>query len=409
MSPDPRSPSPETVALELERDMLDLIARDAVKIPPYPAVALRLDSLVHKNDFGLNEVAALVASDQALAADMLRCANSTFYRRGGDVVSLQQAITRIGAREVTRIALASALGAAARAGPLQALKRHIWQEALGSAVLSQQIARHRKLPAESGFACGLLHDFGCMVAVAALEELMSRGGPAQGRPEGFWATLVERFHVELGHQVALRWKLPALIADVVEHHHDGGGAPEHAEMVDVVRAVDRVIHDLALRMHLSAQDLAAVPELRDDAERDLVARALPELPAFIASFESPESGKASKPGTTSRLLIPEPTLLAGAIPFDKDVTAHLGKELVKFKGVSIEAQHLVVKGPNPLRENYLMQLTLQLKPPLAIWAVPKSCVPEGAGFIVQVRPYALSEEALRRWSELVVASAGAGA
>lgn len=406
MPPDPNSPSPDAVALELERAMLDLIARDAVKIPPYPAVALRLDALVHKNDFGLNDVATLVASDQVLAADVLRCANSTFYRRGDDVVSLQQAITRIGAREVTRIALASALGAAARAGPLQALKRHVWQEALGSAILAQQIARHRKLPAESGFACGLLHDFGRMVATAALEELISRGSHTQPHPEGFWATLIERFHVELGQQVAQKWKLPALIADVIEHHHEGDGAPEHAEMITVIRAVDHVIHDLALRMHLSAKDLAAVPELRDDPERELVARALPELPAFIASFESPDGARASKSSPAPKLLASEPAVLAGAVPFDKDVTAHFGKDVVKYKGVTIEAQHLVVRGPNPLRENYLTQLTLQLKPPLSIWGVPKSCKPEGTGFVVEVRPYALSDEALRRWSELVAAAPG---
>jgi putative nucleotidyltransferase with HDIG domain len=401
MSPDPNTQSSDAVALELERAMLDFIARDAVKIPPYPAVALRLDALVQKNDFGLNEVSALVTSDQALAADVLRCANSTFYRRGNEVVSVQQAITRIGAREVTRVALASALGAQARAGPLQSLKRYIWQEALGSAILAQQLARNRKLSAESGFACGLLHDFGRMVAAAALEELLSRGGHTVGRPEGFWATLIERFHVELGEQVAQKWKLPALIADVIAHHHEGEGDPANLEMISVIRAVDRVMHELAVRVHLCAKDLAAVPELRDDPERELVARALPSLPGFIASFEAPDSGKPSRSVPPSKWLAPEPAVLAGTAPFDQEVLAHFGKEVEKFKGVSIEARHLVMRGPNPLRENYLIQLTLQLKPPFSIWGVPKSCRPEGSGFVVEVRPYALSDEALQRWSALV--------
>jgi len=315
MASDVPPPGPGADALELERAILDLIARDAIRIPPYPAVALRLDALVRRNDFGINEVTTLVVSDQALAADVLRCANSTFYRRGEEVVSLAQVISRIGAREVTRIAMASGLGGQARApGLLHGLKRQIWHEALASAVLAQQLCRHRKLPPEAGFSCGLLHDFGRVVAAAALEEVLAQRPEAAAHPEGFWAQIIERFHVELGGRVAARWKLPELVADVIGHHHDGACEPSNAEMVAVIGAVDRVNHLLAIRPHLCAEDLAALPELRDQAERDLVARAVPEVPAFIAAFEGQESVRSAKTQGPSRLLAPETRPSAGATP-----------------------------------------------------------------------------------------------
>jgi HD-like signal output (HDOD) protein len=333
---------------------------------------------------------------------VLRCANSSFYLRGDEVVSLAQAITRIGAREVTRIAMASGLGGQARApGPLHGLKRQIWHEALASAVLIQQLCRRRKVPPEAGFSCGLLHDFGRVVAAAALEEVLAQQPGAAAHPEGFWAQIIEGFHVELGSIVAARWKLPVLVADVIGHHHDGACDPSNREMVAVIGAVDRVNHLLAIRPHLSAEDLAAIPELRDQAERDLVARAVPDVPAFIAAFEGQESARSPRAQGSSRLLAPETRPSAGATPFTGAVTVHLGREREACQGVRIGPQQLVIRGPSPLRENYLVQPTLAVKPPLSIWGIPKACRPQGGTYLVDVQPYALSGEALERWSALL--------
>ena len=69
--------------VDLDSAIQDLVARDAVEIPPYPAVAMKIERLVGGGDFGLDELARLVASDQALAADVLRCGNSASHLRIG--------------------------------------------------------------------------------------------------------------------------------------------------------------------------------------------------------------------------------------------------------------------------------------------------------------------------------------
>jgi hypothetical protein len=109
--------------VDLDEAITDLMARDAVEIPPYPAVAMKIERLVGGGDFGLDELARLVASDQSLAADVLRCANSAAFSRGGPVASVPQAVARIGAGELSRIAFASALsGRALARGPLSLLR-----------------------------------------------------------------------------------------------------------------------------------------------------------------------------------------------------------------------------------------------------------------------------------------------
>jgi len=86
--------------VDLDGAVDDLVARDAVEVPPYPAVAMKIERLVGSGDFGLDELARLATSDQALAADVLRCANTAAFARGAPVASVPQAVARIGAGEL---------------------------------------------------------------------------------------------------------------------------------------------------------------------------------------------------------------------------------------------------------------------------------------------------------------------
>ena len=175
----------------LDRALLELVSHASVAIPPYPAVALRVQEVVSRNDFGLVEVARLVGSDAALAADVLRCANSALYRRGSPVIDLTRAITRVGVKEVMRLALTSGLAAHAQApGPLAPLKRINWIESLASAVLCQEVARLRGLRQEEGYLLGLLHDFGKVVACSCMESLVEKNGVAAERPLAAWAEVL---------------------------------------------------------------------------------------------------------------------------------------------------------------------------------------------------------------------------
>src|SRR5258708_1695564 len=110
----------------IEEALRAVIERGAFKVPPYPAVALKLGEIVRRQSFGLPDILAVLSSDQSLVADVLRCANSAFFNRG-QVTSLQQAVLRIGADEVGRLALAAGLASQIRSpGSLQILKRQIW-------------------------------------------------------------------------------------------------------------------------------------------------------------------------------------------------------------------------------------------------------------------------------------------
>ncbi len=390
--------------LDLDAAIVDLMSRGVVRVPPYPAVAMKVQQLVRRQSYGLDELTKLVASDQALAADALRCANSAFYSRGSPVTSLGAAITRIGAKEVVRLALASGLALQARKpGPLGALKRRVWLEALASAALAVELARKRRVAPEEAFICALLHDFGKMVAVACIEEVLEGERTARPRPIEEWVEVIERYHVELGLVLAAQWELPENVSDAMSLHHgdaSGAGAPA---MVELMKAIDQVVALLGESAWLGPEDLAASAPAIAPAERETVARVLDRIPTFIASFEG--DGTSAAAGASS--LIEEPSqdhFMAGPTPVKFPVTVTVNRAAREYQALGIATNNLMVTGKTPIPENVLVEMRLASAPPLTCWGTAKLSWPEGDGYTVLLQPFALNGPSQVIWKEMVKAT-----
>ncbi|MFK8017217.1 MAG: HDOD domain-containing protein, partial [Gammaproteobacteria bacterium] len=83
-------------------------AETAVKLPES---ALRIMRLTDDPDANVSDIQSVIETDSALAARVLRVANSATYSRLRDVADIGTAVNLIGFREVSRIAVAvGALG-----------------------------------------------------------------------------------------------------------------------------------------------------------------------------------------------------------------------------------------------------------------------------------------------------------
>lgn len=392
---------------DLDKAIVDLVSRGAVKVPPYPAVAFQIEKLIRSGDYGLDELAKLVTSDQVLSADVLRVSNSAVYARGGPVNSVKAAVGRLGAKDVARLALAFGLGAHANAaGKLASLRRQVWMDALASALLCQALAKGRGLAPDVAFSAGLLHDFGKVVAIACIEEILFRRDDVPPRTAEAWHEVVDRYHVELGVVMAARWDLPAVLADVISlHHAEATAAATDRALVDLVVAVDEVIQMLGDRTHLEPEDLGAAAFLRGN-EGDVVSRAITQLPSFVASFESAEAWKSAS-APTLVAAPPPPRKREGAPqPPPWPVILSMGGRPSQYRILGVASTHFMVNGAAPVPENLLLEMKVQCDPPLTGFASVKLAWPDAGGFTMLVQPYALSGGALDRWKEIVAGAAG---
>src|SRR5438046_1349659 len=74
-----------------------------IDVPAQPDALVKLSLLLADEDFNMGAVSALIESDMALAAAVLKAVNSSLYGLSGRVQTVQQAITYLGTREVAAV------------------------------------------------------------------------------------------------------------------------------------------------------------------------------------------------------------------------------------------------------------------------------------------------------------------
>jgi len=386
-------------AKDLEALVVDLIKRDNVNIPPYPVVAMRMQRLLEEDDYGMGDLQRVLSGDPILAATILRYANSAAFRGVSPATTLEAAITRIGAKEVSKIALATTIGAhAIVTGCLSQLRRRYWRLGMTSALLCRALAYWRKQNAEEAFICGLLHDFGQVVATACFEEVITRTRDARILPETMWDSYVDRFHIELGLVIAARWNLPPMICGVIMGHHAPESDPDHRDMIDVVNTCDAIASMLDNESSPTIESLATLNLLRG-GEPEYIVSVIPKVATAVASLDETTPGKDTgifRVG--SRVLAPhsalsEPTKQAG---FPMQILRSTGN--ASYETLYFAKDGVGFVGANKLRENSMVRIRIDTpRGPIEVLGVVALCVPEGSGQRMEAKLFAAEPQLLKTW------------
>nr|HEX4316715.1 HDOD domain-containing protein [Kofleriaceae bacterium] len=389
----PLSPS------ELVDAVLAKLASGQVRVPPYPAVVSKLQTLVSEERTGTHHLCAVIGADAALTALVLARANSAALKMA-PTSSLELAIFRVGGAELVQLAYAAQLGAATGGlGPLSALRRLGWRDALVSAGICEALAVRRHLPPDQAFIAGLLHDFGTIVAIACLEDLAAMGSVLP-RDEAAWSAIVHRVHVVAGVHVARAWKLAPELTQVIAEHHEPTAASSPNPMVRLIAVVDRVAAALARVPVGGASSLAGVAGL-EPGDAEAVIAVMPRVMEQIAGFEGalPAVAKAiAEPSIMFRT--PPPT---DRWPAVMTVTSTVGKQASVFAAHTVWLDRVAFTGKTPLRPDWLAQLVIDDgSERMQILANVKSCESRGGdSFDIVAAPYALAGEESKRWMNFV--------
>jgi HD-like signal output (HDOD) protein len=238
------------------------LAAGRIGIPLLPAVAASVIRMINDPDSDVAALAALIRNDPALAAHVLRQANSPLARAGAPLVSLQQAITRLGMRSVADIAFAACMGPRLFKAPAYAgLIARIWRESLATALWSREIARVLRRNVEVSFLCGLLHAIGRPVLLQALQE---ESGPDVGAlADAALGALLERHARAAGLQVAAAWHLPEPVAAVIDGVNDFPGATRERALVAMVAGARAMALGMLQGGTIDAGKLAERPEMAE--------------------------------------------------------------------------------------------------------------------------------------------------
>lgn len=220
-------------------------------LPSLPTVVMEVLQSMGDEDVDIDRLARGISHDQALAARTLRVANSPFYGMQGKIDTIAEAITVLGFVNVRSLVMAVGISSAWPVGGDAGFDARIfWRHSLGVASCAATLAPYAKLPPDTLFLAGLLHDIGRLVLVvtsaATCAEILQRRQredcllfKAESEVLGF-------DHAQIGSELCRHWRIPPPIAGAVERHHavDPAAGAGPADMVDVVHVADVLAHAL---------------------------------------------------------------------------------------------------------------------------------------------------------------------
>ncbi len=210
---------------------------------PFPLAARKLGELTRDQNCPIERVVAVLESDPALSAKLLRLVNSSGFALRTACTSVSHAATLVGLRRLHQVATTAAILDMVEAK--SDIAAQTLEHGAVVAALCRYLAGHVGLPPDDLFTCGFLHDIGKVILLdsegdeyrALLEETLDQPDTAHVRER----LLLGYDHAVLGGHVLTAWNIPAPVPRVIAWHHQVARAyddPQLAKMISTLRLAD---------------------------------------------------------------------------------------------------------------------------------------------------------------------------
>jgi putative nucleotidyltransferase with HDIG domain len=214
----PRAPLPTTP---------EQLVTSAPELEALPVVAQRLLVILRDPRASVDGIARLLGTDQALAATVLRHANSAGAMPNRRIGSLREAVARIGLRALGEVVVRACAGPMLDRGlPPYALPRRIaWRHAATVSEATRGLAKLARVGStDEASVAGLLHDVGKTVLTSVLPEAAAEAvAVARSRRIPVWQAetqVIGFHHGHVGGALLRSWGLPDEVAAAVTFHHE---------------------------------------------------------------------------------------------------------------------------------------------------------------------------------------------
>jgi HD-like signal output (HDOD) protein len=195
-------------------------------------------------DASVSSLARIMAGDQALAAMVLKLANSAYYGYARRIESLPDAVVLLGFSSVKNLAITASITRLLTTDrdEYADVRSALFEHSLCTAVSARILGRSKRISGEKAFVTGLLHDLGLIVLVCYRKDLFGRLQAAAAQvATDFHAVELEVLgfeHTELGALVAAEWKFPPALCEALRFHHEPQAALVDPMLTNTIHAAD---------------------------------------------------------------------------------------------------------------------------------------------------------------------------
>lgn len=199
----------------LAQDLRD----ERLELPAFPEAVVRIQRVLQSPDTRTDDVVRILSSEPALAARLLRMANSAEFRRvDQNITDLRMAVTRMGFNMVRSVAVAFAMRQLRRKDTYSpAAQRELeqaWEESLAASAGCFVIAkRFTRLNPDQALLTGLLHVLGRLY-------IIMRSKDAAELSDNEMRQVIDGWHASIGKAILESWGLPEELQSAVEHQDE---------------------------------------------------------------------------------------------------------------------------------------------------------------------------------------------
>jgi len=251
-----------------KRDLASLLDED-VALVSLPHIFTEINRVISDPRSSAVHVADVISKDPNLTARLLRIVNSAFYGFPSKIDTISRAVTILGSKELSTLALGTSVLNIFNDIPADLVDmKSFWEHSVACGAAARMIGSYKNIAnTERLFVAGLLHDIGRIIIYKNL--------PSAGREVLLYAQQTECLlhsaeqevlgfdHGQIGARLMQKWKLPVILEQALGYHHKPTQS-QHPLEASLVHIADILINALMIGTSGERFVPPVIPEVWDE-------------------------------------------------------------------------------------------------------------------------------------------------
>ncbi len=238
-----------------ERDAEQLkqrIMKTLDDLPSMPEVVTKAQEIMADPNSGVEDLAAIIETDQSIVVRILKLINSAYYGLGREISSIRQACALLGSRTlrevIVTVSVSNVLGRKLKGYEFES--GELWLHSIATGFCSRILAekKNREL-SNDAYTGGLLHDVGKIILDPyvlerkdAFDDFMKDETKMVLDAE---KSILGFDHAEIASDIGRKWRIPENVILAIQYHHCPS-LSEGSELAYIVHTADYLVRSSGL-------------------------------------------------------------------------------------------------------------------------------------------------------------------
>jgi putative nucleotidyltransferase with HDIG domain len=235
-----------------------------VELPIIPSIVQKIRDTLSSSSSSIDVLAKLLEMDPVISVRLITVANSVVYRRGEKVLTVRQAVPRLGTKETESLVMAIINKGMyeTNAPEMRDLMQRLWMHSLACAFAARLIAEKLSMnDVEKYFTMGLIHDIGKVPLVQGITTLQSLGEESvKDLDMPTIMTVLQEAHDGLGGTLLKGWDFPDELVRITQQHENPTLSEQTEKALLLIHLANMLTRKIGYSLYPEPDmDLAGIP------------------------------------------------------------------------------------------------------------------------------------------------------